>query len=77
MAMEKALALDPLSAKLHNNIGITYKRKGFFLASNGGARQAREPIEKAARHYRRAVELDPGYVQAANNLKVVEAWLAQ
>lgn len=76
-AMEKALALDPFSAKLHNNIGITYKRKGFWIASQGGARQAREPIEKAARHYRRAVELDPGYVQAANNLKVVEAWLAQ
>jgi Flp pilus assembly protein TadD len=51
---EKALALGPSEALVHNNLGVA-------LAETGR-------VEEAIAHYRKALELSPRYPEAYNNL---------
>jgi Tfp pilus assembly protein PilF len=51
----KALDLDPDDAEIHNNFGVAWIYMGRF--------------EKAVDHFRRALQLNQGYVDARENLK--------
>jgi Flp pilus assembly protein TadD len=56
-ALSRAAALDPKNAEVQNFLGITLSQKGL-----------RGPAENALR---RAIQLQPGYGSAHNNLAVV------
>ena len=56
--MERSIALDSLSASLHNNLGIVYERMG--------------QVEKAAKFYDRARALNPAKKAYAANLKYLQ-----
>ncbi len=55
-----ALHHDPYHAEAHNNLANCLARRG--------------QLEDAVRHYRRAVELKPDYLNAQCNLEIVERW---
>jgi tetratricopeptide (TPR) repeat protein len=54
---------DPLSAPEHNDLGVAYQSEG--------------KLGLAAREYRRALEIDPGFGRARLNLGNVEAALGR
>ncbi|PYP69137.1 MAG: hypothetical protein DMD36_11130 [Gemmatimonadetes bacterium] len=57
---EQALALDDRFAAVHNNLGNVLVMQG--------------KLEEGKRHYRRALELNPGYADARRNLAIADEW---
>ena len=58
----RTLALDPAAAAAHNSLGVALGRAG------SGAEAGTSAVADAAVSYRRAIGLDPGFIEARLNL---------
>ncbi len=79
-ALERAAALNPRLASIHNNLGNAHLTLAEYLMAGGN--DPREALDRAARSYRRAAELKPDYYLARYNLgytwrSLAEALLGQ
>lgn len=68
----------PHNPRAHNNVGYAYREMAIeAVKSDDRKHLQKEYFDKAMHHYNRAIELDPGYIQAYNNRGAAYGFMGQ